>query len=181
MIEDAAIEASSMAQNKSRKSPRKSKLAERFEAAGFALEETEYEVMSPRGNHVDLRRILARVDRAYFGEDRPFALPTVGFAPLDAHNAWAVYVLKDDQILIEKSLDDPETPGFVIEYLIMHELLHLVHLPEEADGEAEWHTETFEGEMGKFEKGEDAEKWLDRRLAKELRAKARRSPRSANT
>jgi hypothetical protein len=181
MIEDAAIEASSMAQNKPRRSPRKSKLAERFEAAGYALEETEYEVIPPRGAHFDLRRMLARVDRAYFGGNRPFALPEVAWAPLDAHNAWAVYVLKDDQILIEKSLDNPETPAFVIEYLLLHELLHLVHLPSEAKGEPEWHTETFEGELAKFAKGEDAEGWLDRRLGKELRAKARRTPRPDNT
>lgn len=181
MIEDAVIEASSMAQTKTRRSPRKSKLAERFEQAGYALEETEYEVTPPKGEHFDLRRVLARVDRAYFGGNRPFALPQVAWAPLDAHNAWAVYVIKDDQILIEKSLDDPETPAFVIEYLLMHELLHLVHLPSEAEGEPEWHTETFEGELAKFAKGEDAEGWLDGRLDKELRAKGRRTPRSANT
>jgi predicted metal-dependent hydrolase len=181
MIEDAAIEASSMAKNKPRRSPRKSKLAERFEKAGYALEETEYESIPPRGAHFDLRRLLTRVDRAYFGGNRPFALPEVAWAPLDAHNAWAVYVIKDDRILIEKSLDDPETPPFVIEYLLMHELLHLVHLPSEADGEAEWHTETFEGELSTFEKGGDAERWLDRRLGKELRAKARRAPRPGNT
>src|SRR5689334_22319086 len=170
-----------MAQNKPRRSPRKSKLAERFERAGYALEETEYEVLPPHGDHFDLRRLLQRVDRAYFGGNRPFALPEVAWAPLDAHNAWAVYVIKDDRILIEKSLDDPQTPPFVLEYLLMHELLHLVHLPSEAEGEPEWHTETFEGQLAAFAKGADAEGWLDRRLESELKAKARRSSRSANT
>jgi len=170
-----------MAQPKGRPSPRKSKLAEQFERAGYALEDTEYEVLPPRGEHFDLRRILARVDRAYFGADRPFDLPAVAWAPLDAHNAWAVYVLKDDQILVEKSLDGPETPAFVIEYLLMHELLHLVHLPTEAEGDPEWHTETFEGELARFAKGADAEGWLDRRLSTELRAKSARAARAPDT
>ena len=173
MIEDASTEASKMAQSKSRRSPRKSKLAEQFEEAGFALEDTQYEVIAPRGEHFDLKRLLARVDRAFFGEDRPFALPRVGWSPLDAHNAWAIYVLKDDRILIEKSLDTEGTPAFVIEYLLLHEMLHLVHPPDDAEGKQEWHTRDFEAEIARFKRGEDAEKWLDRRLDAELKAKRR--------
>jgi len=170
-----------MSQHKPRKSPRKSKLAEQFEDQGFALEETEYDVLAPRGDHFDLRRLLARVDRAYFGADRPFALPDVGWAPLDAHNAWAVYVLKDDRILIEKSLDTADTPPFVIEYLLMHEMLHLVHPPDDLDAEPEWHNEPFEASIARFERGEEAEKWLDRRLAGELRSKRRRGTHAPDT
>ena len=181
MIEDAATEASRMAQTKSRRSPRKSKLAEQFEAEGFALEDTEYEVLAPRGDHFDLRRLLARVDRAYFGADRPFTLPDVGWAPLDGHNAWAVYVLKDDRILIEKSLDSAKTPAFVIEYLLMHEMLHLVHPPDDLEGEPEWHNEPFEESIARFERGDEAEKWLDHRLGDELRAKKHRGTRSSDT
>jgi predicted metal-dependent hydrolase len=180
MIEDAATEASRMAQTRHRKSPRKSKLAEQFEAEGFALEDTEYEVLAPRGEHFDLRRLLARVDRAYFGANRPFTLPEVGWAPLDAHNAWAVYVLKDDRILIEKSLDTAETPAFVIEYLLMHEMLHLVHPPDDLEGEPEWHNEPFEASIARFERGEEAERWLDRRLDAELRSKRRRAARGSD-
>jgi hypothetical protein len=181
MIEDATLEASSMAENRPRKSPRKSKLAEQFEEAGFALEDTKYRVIAPRGEHFDLRRLLARVDRAYFGADRPFALPDVAWAPLDAHNAWAVYVIKDDRILVEKSLDDGKTPAFVIEYLLMHEMLHLVHPPDDLDGEPEWHSEPFEAAIERFKRGDDAEKWLDRRLAAELKAKRARRRQTADT
>ncbi len=170
-----------MSQHKPRKSPRKSKLAEQFEDQGFSLEETEYEVLAARGDHFDLRRLLARVDRGYFGADRPFSLPDVGWAPLDAHNAWAVYVLKDDRILIEKSLDSADTPAFVIEYLLMHEMLHLVHPPDDLEGEPEWHNEPFEESIARFERGGEAEKWLDRRLDSELRAKNRGRTRSSDT
>ena len=166
-----------MSQNRPRKSPRKSKLAEQFEEAGFALEDTEYEVLAPRGDHYDLRRLLARVDRAYFGGDRPFDLPDVAWAPLDAHNAWAVYVLKDDRILVEKSLDDGETPAYVIEYLLVHEMLHLFHPPDDLDGEPEWHNAPFEASIERFKRGDEAEKWLDRRLEAELRAKRVRKSR----
>lgn len=181
MIEDATSGASSMAKSHPRKSPRKSKLAEQFEEAGFALEDTEYRVIAPRGDHFDLRRLLERVDRSFFGSKRPFDLPKVAWAPLDAHNAWAIYVLKDDRILIEKSLDTGRTPAFVIEYLLLHEMLHLVHPPEDAEGKQEWHTDSFEAEIARFKRGDEAEKWLDRRLAEELRAKRAGRRRSANT
>lgn len=169
-----------MADVKRRRSPRKSKLAEHFEREGYRLEETEYEVLPPRGEHFDLRRLLQRLDRVYLGEDRPFALPRVAWSPLDAHNAWAVYVLKDDRILLEKTLDESSTPAFVIEYLLLHELLHLAHLPSEDGEEPEWHTEGFEQELAKFPRAQEAEKWLERHLQAELRAKASRAARSAN-
>lgn len=178
MIEDATFEASRMAEASRRRSPRKSKLAEHFEREGYALEETEYEVLPPRGEHVDLKRALRRVDHAYLGEERAFELPEVGWAPLDGHNAWAIYVLKDDRILLEKTLDDPSTPSFVIEYLLLHELLHLAHLPEAAEGEPEWHTDGFERALAHFPRSQEAEAWLERRLSEELRAKSGR-PRRA--
>jgi len=169
-----------MADVKRRRSPRKSKLAEHFEREGYTLEDTEYKVLPPRGEHFDLRRLLQRIDRVYLGADRPFDLPRVAWSPLDGHNAWAVYVLKDDRILLEKTLDEAATPPFVIEYLLLHELLHLAHLPAEAGEEPEWHTEGFEQELAKFPRAQEAEKWLERRLDEELRAKATRSARSAH-
>jgi hypothetical protein len=181
MIVDATSGASSMPGKRHGRSPRKSKLAEQFEEAGFALEDTQYEVLPPRGEHFDLRRLLARVDRTYFGGDRPFDLPDVAWAPLDAHNAWAVYVLKDDRILVEKSLDHGATPAFVIEYLLMHEMLHLLHPPEDLDAEPEWHGATFEASIEAFERGDDAEAWLDRRLGEEQAAKRARRRRPGDT
>ena len=169
-----------MADSSRRRSPRKSKLAERFERAGYTLEETEYEFLPARGEHFDLRRFLQRIDRAYLGGDRPFELPEVAWSPLDSHNAWAVYVLKDDTILLEKALDDPTVPAFVIEYLLLHELLHLAHLPSEDGGEPEWHTASFEKELAKFPRADEAERWLERRLTEELRAKSSRSHRAAH-
>jgi hypothetical protein len=169
MMEDALCEASGMAQGTRRRSPRRSKLAERFERAGYTLEETEYEVLSPRGKNFDLRRVLQRVDRAFFGADRPFELPTVGWAPLDGHNAWAMYVLKDDRILLDKALDDAFTPPFVIEYLLLHELLHLAHAPSEEGPEPEWHTEGFEAHIAKFPQAAKAEQWLDDTAQEQVR------------
>lgn len=166
-----------MAETSRRRSPRKSKLAERFEREGYTLEDTEYEVLPPRGAHVDLKRALRRVDHAYLGEEHAFELPEVGWSPLDAHNAWAVYVLKDDRILLEKTLDDPSTPSFVIEYLLLHELLHLAHLPAQGAGEPEWHTDGFEEALAHFPRAQEAEAWLEGRLAEELRAKSSRPPR----
>jgi predicted metal-dependent hydrolase len=166
-----------MRENSRRGSPRKSKLAEHFEREGYTLEETEYEVLPARGAHVDLMRALRRVDRGYFGQSRAFDLPQVAWSPLDAHNAWAVYVLKDDRILLEKTLDDPLTPPYVIDYLLLHELLHLFHLPAEGAGEPEWHTDRFEEELAKFPRAREAEAWLERRLAEELRRKTGRSAR----
>jgi len=171
MIEDATVEASEMSVRDYRPSPRKTKMAEQFEREGFVLEDTDYHYLAAKGDQFDLRRVLARVDRAYFGADRPFDLPRVAWGDLDAHNAWALYVVRDDVIVVEKALDSEATPSFVLDYLLLHELLHLANPPKEGGDQDDWHTESFEAGVEAFPRAEEAEAWLDKRAMDEHRAR----------
>jgi hypothetical protein len=154
--------------------PRKSKLAEQFEGDGFALEDTEYEVLPPKGVHFDLRVLLRKVDRAFLGADRPFELPQVAWSDLRAHNAWAVYVIRDDTILVEKSLDADSTPREVLRYLLLHELLHLAHPPSTGGGQADWHTPEYETAIARFPAAAEVEAWLDAAARRERDARPSR-------
>jgi hypothetical protein len=149
--------------------PRRGSLGERFQKEGIPLEQTRYQILPPLGDHIDLLVHYRRVLRRYLPDMDGRRLPRVGWSPLDHHNAWALYGLLDDAILIEKSLDDPATPPFVVEYLILHELLHLRHPPDEGSDQAGWHTAAFERAIAAFPHGQEAEEWLDSRLEAELR------------
>lgn len=154
--------------------PRKSKLAEQFEGDGFEVEDTDYELLPPRGEHFDLRDLLRRVDRAYLGGDRPFQLPDVAWGDLRAHNAWALYVIRDDVILVEKSLDAVATPREVLRYLLLHELLHLAHPPDSGGSQTDWHTPEYEAALSRFPGAEEAEAWLEAAARRERDARPHR-------
>ncbi|HEX9710798.1 MAG TPA: hypothetical protein VGB42_12640 [Candidatus Thermoplasmatota archaeon] len=159
--------------------PRKSKLAEQFEGDGFALEETEYEYLDPRGARHDLRALLRRVDRAFLGADRPFELPQVAWADLRAHNAWALYVIRDDVILVEKSLDAETTPRAVLRYLLLHELLHIAHPPDGGGSQGDWHTAEHEAALADFPGADEAEAWLEAAARRERERRVPRRPAAA--
>jgi hypothetical protein len=144
-------------------------LGERFAKEGIPLEQTRYEILPPLGDHVDLLIPYHRVLRRYAPDLKVAVLPRVGWSPLDEHNAWALYALLDDAVLVDKSLDDPSTPMFVIEYLILHELLHMAFPPEESSEQDGWHTDAFERAIAAFPQAEEAEAWLDARLNGEVR------------
>lgn len=156
--------------------PRKSKLAEQFEGDGFELEATDYELIPARGAHFDLRDLLRRVDRAFLGADRPFQLPEVAWSDLHAHNAWALYVVRDDVILVEKSLDAETTPRDVLRYLLLHELLHLAHPPDSGGSQTDWHTPEYEAALARFPAAGEAEAWLDASARRERGARPHRRP-----
>lgn len=159
--------------------PRKSKLAEHFEGDGFVLEDTEYDISPPRGAHFDLRALLRKVDRMFMGADRPFVLPQVAWADLRAHNAWALYVIRDDIILVERSLDAEGTPREVLRYLLLHELLHLAHPPSEGGADPDWHTPEYEAALERFPAAGEAEAWLDAAARREREARPARRPAAA--
>jgi hypothetical protein len=161
MIGDASVEGVQMREENPLPRPRKSKLAEQFEGDGFALEDTQYEVLPPRGEHHDLRLLLRKVDRAFLGADRPFDLPQVAWADLKPHNAWALYAIRDDVILVEKSLDSESTPREVLRYLLLHELLHLAHPPQAGGSQVDWHTPEYEAALARFPAADEVEAWLE--------------------
>ena len=82
-------------------------------------------------------------------------------------------------ILVDKALDSQATPAFVIEYLLHHELLHLLHAPDKGGEQEDWHGAAFDEEERAFPRAAEAEAWLDRRAAAQLSADRPSSLRAA--
>ncbi len=151
-----------------RRKPRKGSLGEALTRAGFDLEETEYPVLPARGRFHDLFARLLEVRDAFLPALPASKLPAVGWCDLDRENAWALFALLDDVILVDKALDRQSTPPYVIEYLLLHELLHLLHAPDEGGEQEDWHGAAFDEEERAFPRAQEAEAWLDRRAAGQL-------------
>lgn len=68
-----------------------------------------------------------------------------------------------DCIVISQTLDDPKVPEFVLDYVVYHELLHIVHPPKiGATGKRNIHHKAFRDAEAQFSKQKEAERWLTR-------------------
>jgi len=162
-----------------RRKPRRGSLGETLSKAGFDLERTEYPVLPAQGAFHDLFARLLEVRDAFMPDLPASRLPSVAWSDLERENAWALFALLDDVILVDRSLDRQSTPAFVIEYLLHHELLHLLHAPEEDGEQEDWHSAAFDAKERAFPRAAEAEAWLDRRAAAQLAADRPGSARAA--
>ncbi len=66
-------------------------------------------------------------------------------------------------IVLSRVLDDPGVPEFVLDFVVYHELLHIIHPPMMGSGGKRMiHHRAFREAEAKFEKRAEAEVWLQR-------------------
>ncbi len=97
-----------------------SRLHRRLDAAG-TFPETQKRFVS-QGNHHDLQRILSKVSRLYFQHAANDL--RIGWSLRKAVSRLGHYDSRAGMIMISGMLDDPEVPGYVVEYIVYHEILH---------------------------------------------------------
>jgi hypothetical protein len=66
-------------------------------------------------------------------------------------------------VVISQVLDDPKVPEFVLDYVVYHELLHILHPVKMGSGSKRIvHSAAFKRDERKFPDWEEAEKWISR-------------------
>lgn len=71
-----------------------------------------------------------------------------------------------DTIVISRSLDTAETPRFVVEYVMFHEMLHIHHPTVHHNGRRYNHTPAFRRDEEKFEHFHASERWIEQNVRK---------------
>ena len=71
-----------------------------------------------------------------------------------------------DHIAISKSLDTLDTPRYVVEYVVFHEMLHIAHPTKHVNGRRYNHTADFKRDEQKFAYYEESERWIERNVRK---------------
>ena len=66
-----------------------------------------------------------------------------------------------DTIVISRSLDSADVPRYVIEYVMYHEMLHVFHPTVHHNGRRYNHTPEFRRDEERFEKFEEADRWIE--------------------
>lgn len=129
-------------------------------------------VTTSKGATYDLDEIFAGLNSRYFGGAIPKPVLTWSakktFRILGHHDA------THEHIAISKSLDTLDTPRYVVEYVVFHEMLHITHPTRHVNGRRYNHTAAFKHDERKFAYYDEAERWIERnvrRLKKEAKKK----------
>jgi hypothetical protein len=114
----------------------------------------------PRGRQFDLRNLFDRLNVAYF-EGR-LRRPHIGWSAWSWRRQFGCYDPGPNQILLNRRMDHPRIPQFVVEYVLFHEMLHVKHPTRRSGCSSVSHSREFREEEKHFAEFERARRVLDR-------------------
>jgi hypothetical protein len=109
-----------------------------------------------QGRAWDLLQLFDAVNKDYFDNSIPH--PLLGWTRRPLTYRWGWYssmVRPHGLIVINRLLDDPQVPRFVLEGTMYHEMLHMQVDPVVVNGRRIVHTSTFRALDSKFDRHED--------------------------
>ena len=113
-----------------------------------------------QGEVFDLDQLFGRLNRRYF--EGKLVKPVLSWSRRRTKRVLGHHDGVHEAIVISRSLDRPDIPEFLIEYVLYHEMLHLKHQPRIVNGRRIYHTLAFRAEERRFERYEQAIALLDR-------------------
>jgi hypothetical protein len=114
----------------------------------------------PRGRHFDLEKLFEQLNAEYF-EGR-LQRPNMGWSVRSWRRQFGCYDPGPNQILLNRRMDRPGIPQFVVEYVLFHEMLHVKHPTRRSGCSLVSHSREFRQEEKRFGEFERARKALDR-------------------
>jgi hypothetical protein len=141
--------------------------------------------LEPVGETCDLRQVADTLNQTYFGGrlkvDITWGKASIGPAHRCHRGGTATiqlgsYSYDDRLVRIHRVLDRPDVPGYVVEAVVYHELLHAAMPPVVQEGRRLYHTPEFRRRERLFAAFERADRWVKQNLPSllKLRRKAKR-------
>jgi hypothetical protein len=128
-------------------------------------------VSSPKGSVYDLDEIFDNLNFWYFREKLP--KPVLTWSARETYRILGQHDSTHDTIVVSRSLDAPDVPRYVVEYILFHEMLHIHHPTVHHNGRRYNHTAAFRRDEEKFKHYHAAEEWIEKNIAR-IRRRARR-------
>ncbi len=116
-------------------------------------------VEQPRGAVHDLERSFQRVNSKYF--DGRLDRPTLTWSRVPSSRQFGCYDFARDRVVIASTVDQPDVPEFVIDFLMYHELLHKHHGLHWHNGRGHTHTRNFRSTERRFDRYEEALQYIE--------------------
>ncbi len=115
---------------------------------------------SARGRHYDLNLLFDQLNDRYF-EGR-IRRPVLGWSRGAPRRRLAHYDPAHHTIVVSRLLDNEAIPRFVIEYVLFHEALHIIHPARCTGTRRQVHTKEFAEAEKQFPRLAEAREWLRR-------------------
>lgn len=131
-----------------------------YDAVRAAIDGNGFAQGASAGAAHDLAVSFARVNREYF-EGR-MQRPHLKWSDRGTGCRFGYYASADDTVSISCSLDAPDVPAFVVDFVVYHELLHKKHGARWQNGRRSVHTRAFREEERRFTRFAESEAALTR-------------------
>lgn len=93
-------------------------------------------------------------------------VPTLSWSKTVSRHRFGHWDADHNAVVISQVLDDPKVPEFVLDYVLYHELLHIVHPSRMGSGTKRIvHSAAFKRDERKFPRWQEGEEWI-RKLAR---------------
>ena len=113
---------------------------------------------SPQGRAWNLDALFDDINERYF--EGALRKPQLSWTPGKARRILGRYDYTTDVIFVSRVLDSNKIPGYVIEYILFHEMLHVKHQPRISNLREIVHTPELRREEKLFEHYDAANEWL---------------------
>jgi Protein of unknown function DUF45 len=114
----------------------------------------------PQGRHHNLGELFDRINQEYFAGE--LQRPHVGWSMHNWRRQFGSYDPGPNQIVLNRRMDRPRVPRFVVEYVLYHEMLHVKHPTRRSGCTLVSHSPEFRAEEKRFAHFAVARKFLDR-------------------
>ncbi len=114
----------------------------------------------PQGTHYDLSSLFDQLNQKYF--ENALERPHIGWSTRGWRRQFGCYDPGPNQILLNRRMDVPGVPQFVVEYVLYHEMLHVKHPTRRSGCSLLSHSPEFRAEEKRFSQFDPARKFLDR-------------------
>ncbi len=121
-------------------------------------------VTTHQGEYFDLSEIFDRLNQTYFQRSLP--KPVLTWSARKTYRILGHHDATHQTIVVSRSLDTKDTPRYVVEYIVFHEMLHIHHPTVHHNGRRYNHTPAFRADEEKFEHFNNAEKWIEQNVRK---------------
>jgi len=128
-------------------------------------------ITTSKGEAYDLDSVFGSMNVQYFQNSLP--KPVLTWSTRKTYRILGHYDAAHRTIVISRSLDRKKVPRMVVDYVVFHEMLHILHPTTHRNGRRYIHTPAFRRDEKKFAFFDDAENWIAQNI-KSLKRDARR-------
>jgi hypothetical protein len=128
-------------------------------------------MLPPRGRHHDLERLFRRLNTEFL--DGAVEVARLGWSHRPAWRKMAWYVTDENCIVVSRLLDDPRIPEYFLEFVLYHEMLHVMFPARRRGRRLMFHHGDFRAMERAFPRFEEAKRF-EESLPRLLRRPARR-------